>query len=93
MFSELEKGKEFDQKLEDYLCHIILSHHGKYEFGSPRMPKTIEACIIHQADMMDSQVKNFIQNIEDGRTNTDEDWAFVWDADLGRKRVMYLGKD
>jgi len=88
-----EKGKEFDQKLEDYLCHIILSHHGKYEFGSPRMPKTIEACIIHQADMMDSQVKNFMQRMEEGRTNTDEDWAFVWDADLGRKRVMYLGED
>jgi len=86
-----KKGKDFDQSLENYLCHMILSHHGKYEWGSPRMPKTIEACVLHQADLMDSQVKNYMQNIEEIKKNTDEDWAFVWDADLGKKRVVYLG--
>ena len=88
-----EKGKDFEQDLEDRLCHIILSHHGKYEFGSPRMPKTIEAAVIHAADMMDSQVKNFIQTIEDGRKTSDDDWAFIWDSDRGQKRPMYLGED
>lgn len=86
-----KKGKSFDQDLENHLCHLILSHHGKYEWGSPRMPKTVEACVLHQADLMDSQVKNYIQNVEEGKKMTDEDWAFVWDPDLGRKRVMYLG--
>jgi len=90
--AELKKiGKSFDQDLENHLCHLILSHHGKYEWGSPRMPKTVEACVLHQADLMDSQVKNYIQNIEGGRKMTDEDWAFLWDPDLGRKRIMYLG--
>lgn len=87
------KGKDFDLDLENKLCHIILSHHGRYEFGSPRMPKTIEACVVHQADLMDSQVKNFIQKIEDGRKNTDDEWAFLWDSDVGMKRPMYLGED
>jgi 3'-5' exoribonuclease len=86
-----EKGKEFDQELENRLCHLILSHHGKYEWGSPRMPKIIEACVLHEADMMDSQVKNYIQNIEEGKKVSDEDWGFIWDSDLGRKRIMYLG--
>lgn len=86
-----KKGKSFDQDLENHLCHLILSHHGKYEWGSPRMPKTVEACVLHQADLMDSQVKNYIQNVEESKKMTDEDWAFVWDPDLGRKRVMYLG--
>ena len=86
-----KKGKSFDQDLENHLCHLILSHHGKYEWGSPRMPKTVEACVLHQADFTDSQVKNYIQNVEEGKKMTDEDWAFVWDPDLGRKRVMYLG--
>jgi 3'-5' exoribonuclease len=85
------KGKEFDQDLENHLCHLILSHHGKYEWGAPRMPKTIEACVLHQADLMDSQVKNYMQNIEEIRRSTDEDWAFVWDSDLGKKRIVYLG--
>ena len=88
-----KKGKDFDQDLEDKLCHIILSHHGKYEFGSPRMPQTIEATVIHAADMMDSQVKNFIQNINEGRKTSEDEWAFVWDSDAGIRRPMYLGED
>ncbi len=86
-------GEDFDEELENKLCHIILSHHGKYEFGSPRMPKTIEAMVVHAADMMDSQVKNFIQNIEEGRKNSEDDWGFIWDSDLGMKRPMYLGNE
>ena len=88
-----KKGKKFDTDLENRLCHIILSHHGRYEYGSPRMPKTIEAMVVHQADMMDSQVKNFIQNIEEGRKNSDDDWGFIWDPDIGMKRAMYLSED
>jgi 3'-5' exoribonuclease len=87
-----QQGESFDENLEMYLSHLILSHHGKYEYGSPRMPKIVEACVLHQADMMDSQVKNFIQNIEEARKNSDEDWSFVWDSDLGRKRLMYSGE-
>jgi 3'-5' exoribonuclease len=88
-----KKGIDFDKELEDKICHIILSHHGKYEYGSPRMPKTIEAMVVHAADLMDSQVKNFIQNIEEGRKNTDDDWAFIWDSDSGMRRPMYLGEE
>ena len=92
--SELRsKGKDFEKDLEDRLCHILLSHHGKYEFGSPRMPKTIEAMIVHAADYMDSQVKNFIQHIEESRKTSEDPWAFIWDSDVGMKRAMYLGED
>ncbi|MEF8849005.1 MAG: HD domain-containing protein [Candidatus Thermoplasmatota archaeon] len=88
-----EKGGTFSDEKEIHLSHMILSHHGKYEYGSPRMPKTIEACILHQADNMDAQVKNFIQHIKEGRKMTDEKWAFLYDSEVGRKRNMYLGKD
>ena len=88
-----EKGKDFDKDLGDKLCHIMLSHHGRYEFGSPRMPKTIEAMVVHAADLMDSQVKNFIQIIEEGRKTTDDEWAYIWDSDMGQKRPMYLRED
>jgi 3'-5' exoribonuclease len=88
-----EKGKEFDSNLEDKLCHIMLSHHGRYEYGSPRMPKTIEAMVVHAADLMDSQVKNFIQVIEEGRKASEDEWAYIWDSDMGQKRPMYLRED
>jgi hypothetical protein len=40
---------------------------------------------------MDSQVKNFIQNIEEGRKISEDDWTFIWDSEIGQKRPMYLG--
>jgi 3'-5' exoribonuclease len=88
-----DKGKKFDKGLEDRLCHIILSHHGKYEYGSPRMPKTIEAMVVHAADMMDSQVKNFIQIIEEGRKTSEDEWGYIWDSEMGQKRPMYLREE
>jgi 3'-5' exoribonuclease len=87
-----DNGEVFDESLENKICHIILSHHGKYEYGSPRMPKTIEAAIVHYADLMDSQVKNYIQTIEEGRKICEDRWGFLWDSNIGQKRPMYLGE-
>ena len=91
--AEIRKKDEFSVELENKICHILLSHHGRYEYGSPRMPKTIEAMIVHSADLMDSQVKNFIQKIEEGRKSSEEDWAYIWDSDAGQKRPMYLAEE
>ena len=65
------KGEEFPKKLEQQMIHLILSHHGRYEWGSPKIPKLLEACILHQADLMDSQVKNYLQMIADAKKLTD----------------------
>ncbi|HDM66942.1 MAG TPA: HD domain-containing protein [Thermoplasmatales archaeon] len=85
-----EQGEEFDEELENYICHMILSHHGRYEYGSPRLPKIVEAQVLFQADLMDSQVKNYLQTIEENRQISDEEWVFVWDGDIGKKKAMYL---
>lgn len=86
------KGKQFPKELEHQLIHLILSHHGKYEWGSPKIPKLVEACILHQADLMDSQVKNYLQMIQDAKKQTDEDWTFIYDADVGKRRAIFLGE-
>jgi 3'-5' exoribonuclease len=85
-------GEEFPTELEHQLIHLILSHHGKYEWGSPKIPKLLEACILHQADLMDSQVKNYLQMIQDAKKTTDEDWMFIYDSDAGKKRAIFLGE-
>jgi 3'-5' exoribonuclease len=85
-------GKTFPEDLEIQLIHLILSHHGRYEWGSPKMPKLVEALILHQADLMDSQVKNYLQMIEDAKKLTDEDWALIYDADIGKRRAIFLGE-
>jgi 3'-5' exoribonuclease len=86
-----ENGEEFPTELEHQLIHLILSHHGKYEWGSPKIPKLLEACILHQADLMDSQVKNYLQMIQDAKKLTDEEWTLVYDSDAGKKRAIFLG--
>lgn len=61
--------------LEDHLAlhlkHLILSHHGQYDFGSPRLPSTGEAFALHYADNLDAklnQVKSALGNIPDGES-------------------------
>lgn len=87
-----EQGTEFPSMLERHLLHLIASHHGRLEWGSPIVPNLAEACALHNADLMDSQVKNYLQLVEDARKSTDEDWVFIFDADIGRKRPVFLGE-
>jgi 3'-5' exoribonuclease len=54
----------FPRELKVKLLHCILSHHGKYEHGSPKMPKTLEAVALAYADALDSRVKGFEEFIE-----------------------------
>ena len=44
------------QDVTDGLGHIILSHHGKLEFGSPVVPATPEAILVNQIDLLDSRM-------------------------------------
>ena len=48
----------FPQELKDILKHIILSHHGRLEYGSPKRPKFIEAQIVAMIDDLDSKVNS-----------------------------------
>jgi len=47
---------EFPKDLALVVKHMILSHHGKFEFGSPKRPKTLEAMMLHYLDDIDSKI-------------------------------------
>lgn len=47
------------------LRHMILSHHGKLEFGSPVQPMTLEAQIVHHADDASAKATDFLDAFED----------------------------
>ena len=49
-------GREFPQDILVQLEHIILSHHGQYEYGSPVLPATAEAIVIHYLDNLDAKL-------------------------------------
>jgi 3'-5' exoribonuclease len=44
------------------LVHLVASHHGKLEWGSPVEPKTLESLLLHQADLLDSRVQGFLEH-------------------------------
>ena len=64
----------FPQQLALELRHIILSHHGEFEFGSPKRPKTLEALVIHYIDDLDAKFNAFHTLLAD-IANTDSDWT------------------
>ncbi len=66
---ESNKIEGFPHQLQSLIKHSILSHHGEYEFGSPKRPKTIEAFILHCADELDAKIKIFEENILSDNTN------------------------
>ena len=70
--AEDEKG---DSLRLDQLVHLILSHHGRYEYGSPCLPMTLEAMLLNFIDDMDSKV-NYIDNLS---KNLDEP-GYQWSA-------------
>ena len=54
----ITKINDFPKDLENRVRHIILSHHGRKEWGSPVEPQFLEAEIIHYLDMIDSRFKS-----------------------------------
>lgn len=59
---------QFPHELLSLLRHSILSHHGEYEYGSPKRPKTVEAFILHCADNMDAKIKMYEDSIDSDNT-------------------------
>lgn len=65
------------------LKHIIVSHHGEYEFGSPKLPMTLEAIALHCLDNLDAKLFNFQQQINDD-ANVESAWT-SFNPQLNRK--------
>jgi 3'-5' exoribonuclease len=67
IYEKIKEIKDFPAELALKLRHLILSHQGELEFGSPVVPQTIEAIILHFADEMDSKAGAFTQIIKKQR--------------------------
>lgn len=87
---ELVKAKmaeipDFPIDKENKLLHIILSHHGRKEWGSPVEPAIPEAQTVHIADDFDAKLSYMMMKREEATT----DDSFIWDHRY--KRHIYLG--
>jgi 3'-5' exoribonuclease len=61
----------FPPALRLLVNHLVLSHHGRYEFGSPKLPMIPEAVLLHYLDDMDAKMQTmrneFARNVAAGR--------------------------
>ncbi|HON03440.1 MAG TPA: HD domain-containing protein, partial [Fervidobacterium sp.] len=62
MIDRRVRGVPYNKLLK--LKHLIASHHGEYEWGSPVIPKTPEALVLHYVENMDSKINRVLQIIE-----------------------------
>lgn len=79
---------DFPVKKKILVQHMILSHHGTMEYGSPRCPATLEALILHHADLLDAQLSNYMEYTENAaRTGTRWEYSHMFE------RHMFSGAD
>jgi 3'-5' exoribonuclease len=78
--SKLAQFPGFPQEYKTLLEHMIISHHGKYEFGSPKMPMFPEALMLHYLDDLDSKMESMRAHFE---REPDSEWT-SYNASLER---------
>jgi 3'-5' exoribonuclease len=84
--TQRDLGQAFPVKLLQVLQHMILSHHGDYEFGSPKLPMTAEAMALHHLDNLDAKLDMIRREIAD--SEPDSDWT-KYVRSLERKFYKY----
>ncbi len=90
MIEKMANGiAEFPQDLRDVLKHIVLSHHGKLEYGSPKLPMMPEAIVVAMIDDLDSRMNTLFHFLktEAESVPADQKWSHYHP---GFERYFYL---
>ena len=79
-------GGQFPRDTLDQVMHIILSHHGQYDYGSPVLPATAEALLVHHLDNIDAKLNGLQQALatmlpDDGNWTS---WMKMFDRQMYR---------
>ena len=93
----LEKIKQIDgfpQDLRDRLLHIILSHHGQKEFGSPKRPKILEAFVVYYIDHMDADIGGYNIILEENKSGSNwSDYVKNFERSVFLKKLELPGDE
>ena len=78
----IDKIDGFPSPLKTVVQHLLISHHGEYEFGSPKLPMIREALVFHYLDDLDSKIAAVRAAL--ATPSGDDEWS-VYSGALGRK--------
>lgn len=79
-----DRGVALPDLLEQQVVHLILAHHGEYEFGSPKLPVTAEAVVVHYLDNLDAKLTAFAAAVA-SHPAEEENWTsrqFMFDNQM-----------
>lgn len=80
---EARTGQRFSIEAAVRVKHMIASHHGQYEYGSPKLPMTLEAVALHHLDHLDAKMAGTIQLLQNEAT-AEDGWT-QYQQSQGRK--------
>jgi len=81
-------GVAIDPEVLDAISHIILAHHGEYEFGSPKLPATAEAFMVYYLDDLDAKMDQVTAAIDAEMSESNwTAWQNTLQTRLYRKRI------
>ena len=86
VIKEIEKIDGFDEKLKHKIMHMIASHHGKTEYGSPKEPMFPEAVALNYLDELSSKITWIMEFVDNAKEETEDE--FMYDKRQGRN--IYL---
>ena len=78
----IDRIEGFPAQLKTVVQHLLISHHGQYEFGSPKLPMIREALVFHYLDDLDSKIA--ATRVAMASPSGDEEWS-AYSAALGRR--------
>lgn len=84
---KMDQLPDFPNRLKTIVLHMILSHHGKLEFGSPKLPMIPEAVMLHYLDDLDAKMQTMRSEFEKAAQSGKEsgqftDWVRAMDRPL-----------
>src|SRR5579863_4453359 len=80
--AKLAQFPDFPPELKTLVEHLIISHHGEYEFGSPKLPMFPEALMLHYLDNLDSKMESMRATFE-REAASESSWT-SYNPSLGR---------
>ncbi len=89
LHDKLAQVPGFPAELKTLLEHLIISHHGEYEFGSPKLPMFPEALMLHYLDDLDSKMESMRAHLQ-REIGYEDEWT-GYNPSLGRP-LLNTGK-
>jgi len=90
--AERTMGEPFPADIKNMLTHIVLSHHGVHEFGSPKLPSCPEAIVVHYLDNIDAKLFMALNAISEAKDPESDFTSFCrpLDTRVFKKDIMGL---